>query len=148
MWLSERNIGNTQTAITSNSSSTSGDDNCSGGDGSSAMYTVARRVEEIPIEVALLFPHLPIFAAICVVAFIKNRTIAPYQVAPDSDPRKKIFDNGDLLYEKGQVSEALAGGSVVSVVWVVSTQVGGRQQKMKSIPTKIKQVGLISTRIQ
>ena len=62
-------------------------------------------------------------------------------------PERKIFDNGDLLYEKGQVSEALAGGSVVSVVWVVSTQVGGRQQKMKSIPTKIKQVGL-STRIQ
>lgn len=53
-------------------------------------------------------------------------------------PERKIFDNGDLLYEKGQVSEALAGGSVVSVVWVVSTQVGGRQQKMKSIPTKIK----------
>ena len=56
-------------------------------------YTVARRVEEIPIEVALRFHHLTFFAAICVVAFIKYGTIAPYQVASDSDPRKKKLRN-------------------------------------------------------
>ena len=94
-------LGTLQTAITSNSSSTSGNDSGGGGGGgggggsssSAATYIVARRVEEIPIEVCFSFSPPNFFAVISVVAFVKYGTIPLYQVAPDSDPRKKKLRN-------------------------------------------------------